>query len=131
MNRKLLPGLVLDARGRGDRVPQRLRYLVEPIALAGNISHMLRLLFLDHSVPLIGISPARDHCELLTVIGASNWPHRSAALVGSPPSCRMVGRAHELRDKPQRTVAVPARTRQRAVSGGTYIGDAAVTLAGP
>jgi hypothetical protein len=43
MNRKLLRGLVFDARGRGDRIPQRLRYLVEPIALAGNISHMLRL----------------------------------------------------------------------------------------
>jgi hypothetical protein len=27
MNRKLLRGLVLDGRGRGDRIPQRLRYL--------------------------------------------------------------------------------------------------------
>jgi hypothetical protein len=58
MNRKLLRGLVLDARGRGDRIPQRLRYLVEPIAFAGNISHVLRLLFVDHSVPLIDMSPA-------------------------------------------------------------------------
>src|ERR1700685_43990 len=75
MNRNLLRGLVLDARGRGDRIPQRLRYLVEPIALAGNISYVLRLLFVDHSVPLIGISPTRDHGELQTVIGAGNWPH--------------------------------------------------------
>jgi hypothetical protein len=72
MNRKLLGGLVLDARGRSDRIPQRLRYLVEPIALSGNISHVLRLLFVDHSVPLSGVSPARVHYELLTVIGADN-----------------------------------------------------------
>jgi hypothetical protein len=49
-----------------------LRYLVEPIALSGNISHVLRLLFVDHSVPLSGVSPARVHYELLTVIGADN-----------------------------------------------------------
>ena len=72
MNHKLLHRLVVDGRGRGDRIPQRLRYLVEPIALTGNISHVLHLLFVDHSAPLIGISPARDHCELLTVIGAEN-----------------------------------------------------------
>jgi hypothetical protein len=66
MNRKLLRGLVFDACGRGDRIPQRLRYLVEPIALAGNISHVLRLFFVDHSVPLSGVSPATVHYELLT-----------------------------------------------------------------
>src|ERR1700739_4934985 len=86
MNRKLLCGLVLEAGGRGDRIPQRLRYLVESIALAGNICHVLRLLFVDHPVPLIGISPTRNHCELLTVISTSG-PNRPVALVGSPPSC--------------------------------------------
>jgi hypothetical protein len=88
MNRKLLRGLVLGARGRGDRIPQRLRYLVEPIALAGNICHVPRLLFVDHSVPLIGVSPACIHYELLTVIGADNL----CALPG--------GTGHELLNKP-------------------------------
>jgi len=66
MNRKLLRGLVFDACGRGDRIPQRLRYLVEPIALAGHISHVLRLFFVDHLVPLSGVSPANVHYDLLT-----------------------------------------------------------------
>jgi hypothetical protein len=100
VNRKLLRGLVLDARGRGDRIPQGLRYLVEPIALAGNISHVLRLLFVDHSVPLSGVSPARVHYEPLTVVGADNEPHR------------LSGTGH-YSTNPWRTVAVPARTRQR------------------
>ena len=84
MNRKLLCGLVLEAGGRGDRLPQRLRYLVEPIALAGNICHVLRLLFVDHSVPLIGMSPTRNHCELLTAIGASDWAETSAHYLQTP-----------------------------------------------
>src|ERR1700685_341776 len=112
MNRKLLRGLVLEAGGRGDRIPQWLRYLVEPIALAGNICHVLRLLFVDHSVPLIGMSPTRNHCELLTAIGASG-PTAQLQLTN-----------------PQRTLSVPAKTRQRGVSGGTYIVDATITLAG-
>ena len=58
MNRKLLRGSILAACGRGDRIPQRLRYLVEPIALGGNISHVLRLFVVEHSVPLSGVSPA-------------------------------------------------------------------------
>jgi hypothetical protein len=84
MNRELLRGLVLDARGRGDRVPQELRNLVEPIALAGNISHVLRLLFVDHSVPLIGVSPARVHYELLTVIGADNLAAPPSVILRTP-----------------------------------------------
>lgn len=101
MNRKLVRGLDFDARRRGDRIPQRLRYLVEPIALAGNICHVLRMFFGDHSVPLNGVSPARvHHYEPLTVVGADNDPHR--------PS----GTGHCLTN-PQRAVAVPARMRQR------------------
>jgi hypothetical protein len=33
---------------------------------------VLGSLFVDHPVPLIGISPARDPGELLTVIGSDN-----------------------------------------------------------
>jgi hypothetical protein len=50
---------------------------------------VLHLLFVDHSAPLIGISPARDHCELLTVIGAENLVAPPAALVAPPTRCRM------------------------------------------
>src|SRR5277367_1389705 len=74
MNRKLLCGLVLEAGSRGDRVPQRLRNLVEPIALAGNICHVLRLLFVDHSVPLMGMSPTHNHCEPCSGSSAARRP---------------------------------------------------------
>src|SRR6202044_1550979 len=70
MNRKLLRGLVLEAGGRGDRIPQWLRYLVEPIALAGNICHVLRLLFVDHSV-------------------LSSACHRPGIIVNCSPSARV------------------------------------------
>jgi len=49
---------------------------------------VLRLLFVDHSVALSGVSPARVHYELLTVIGADN--------LAAPPS----GTGHELLNKP-------------------------------
>src|ERR1700761_9622427 len=74
MDRKLLCGLVLEAGGRGDRIPQRLRNLVEPIALAGNICHVLRLLFVDHSVPLMGMSPTSIHCEPCSGSSAARRP---------------------------------------------------------
>jgi hypothetical protein len=74
MNPKLLRGLIFGARGRGDRIPQRLRYLVEPIAPAGNISHVLPLLFVDHSVPLSVEPPGRVDYELPTVVSTGQSP---------------------------------------------------------
>src|ERR1700677_365495 len=135
MNRKLLRGLVLDAAGRGDCIPQRLRYLVEPIALAGNISYVLRLLFVDHSVPLIGISPTRDHGELQTVIGVGNWPHAQRHWSTCRPVAGGVGRADALFDKP---LAHHCRTGEDGSArgrwwhiycGGTYLLDTTAILA--
>lgn len=74
MNRKLLRGLIFGARDRGDRIPQRGRYLVEPIAPAGNISHVLRLFFADDSVPLSVVPRGRVHREQPTV--AARGGHR-------------------------------------------------------
>jgi hypothetical protein len=45
---------------------------------------VLRLLFVDHSVPLIGMSPTRNHCELLTAIGASDWAETFAHYLQTP-----------------------------------------------
>ena len=85
MNRKLLRGLVLEAGGRGDRGSTRYRnHWGMPIALAGNICHVLRLFFVDHSVPLIGMSPTRTHCELLTASGASDWAETFAHYLQTP-----------------------------------------------
>src|ERR1700731_1934264 len=60
------------------------------------------------SVPLIGISLGRDHCEPQTIIGATNWSHRPAALVGPPPKFQDGG-ACQRAARSQRTAAVPAR----------------------
>ena len=87
MNRKLLRGLVFDCRSRGDRTPQRSRYLVEPIAHAGNISHVLRLLF-------------------SIIQSLSSAHHRPMMIVDCrPSSARIISRTAQRHESARRPVA--------------------------